>query len=156
MDRRRQTDRSRWESAPQRHAHHSGMYPQDERRAWIPGSAPEQVPYRSAQSPQQEAEFDAEYRQWREEQLRLFDEDYRHWRKERYRKFSEEFDAWRRTRQTAQDAGVARAQSIGNGQGGGAGGFGSGTIGGGAAPDAGAHGDSRAGVPTDVGLVKGG
>jgi hypothetical protein len=43
-------------------------------------------------------QFDADYHQWRAEQMRKLDEDYEQWRKERYQKFSEEFDAWRKQR----------------------------------------------------------
>ncbi|HSN34147.1 MAG TPA: hypothetical protein VLU41_15765 [Ideonella sp.] len=39
--------------------------------------------------------YDADYHQWRNEQLRNLDNDYRSWREDRYRKFSEEFGRWR-------------------------------------------------------------
>jgi hypothetical protein len=45
-----------------------------------------------------DTQFDAEYRQWREEQMRLLDRDYAQWRQERYRKFAEEFSQWRSQR----------------------------------------------------------
>jgi hypothetical protein len=43
-------------------------------------------------------QFDADYRQWREQQMRELDRDYELWRQERYKKFSEEFDQWRAAR----------------------------------------------------------
>lgn len=49
-------------------------------------------------------QFDADYRQWREQQMRQFDRDYEQWRQERYRQFSEEFDRWRATRQAGAPA----------------------------------------------------
>jgi hypothetical protein len=150
MDRRRSSDPSPGKSARAGPAEEFGTYPQ--RRAWIPSSA-EQAPQEAAVR-HQDREFDPEYLEWREEQLRRFDEDYRNWREERYRKFSEEFDAWRRSRPSAQQAGASSAQSIDSGQGG-ASVVGTGTIGGGKAPDAVAGGDSSdAGAPTDVGLSK--
>lgn len=42
-----------------------------------------------------DTQFDADYRQWREEQMRMLDRDYAQWRQERYRKFAEEFSQWR-------------------------------------------------------------
>jgi hypothetical protein len=45
-------------------------------------------------------QFDPDYRQWREQQMREFDRDYEQWRQERYKKFSEEFDQWRAARRT--------------------------------------------------------
>jgi len=45
-----------------------------------------------------DTQFDADYRQWRDEQMRLLDLDYAQWRKERYRKFAEEFSQWRSQR----------------------------------------------------------
>ena len=50
-------------------------------------------------------QFDADYRQWREQQMRELDRDYAQWRQERYRKFSEEFDQWRATRRAGTSAG---------------------------------------------------
>jgi hypothetical protein len=43
-------------------------------------------------------QFDADYHQWRAEQLRKLDEEYEQWRSERYQKFSEEFNTWRKQR----------------------------------------------------------
>lgn len=45
-----------------------------------------------------DSQFDADYHQWREEQMRLLDRDYAQWRQERYRKFAEEFSQWRSQR----------------------------------------------------------
>lgn len=45
-----------------------------------------------------ETQFDADYRQWREEQMRMLDREYAQWRQERYRKFAEEFSQWRSQR----------------------------------------------------------
>lgn len=45
-----------------------------------------------------DTQFDADYRQWRDEQMRLLDRDYAQWRQERYRKFAEEFSQWRNKR----------------------------------------------------------
>jgi hypothetical protein len=115
----------------------------------MPGSAGGQAPQEAALQ-HQETEFDPEYLQWREEQLRRFDEDYRNWRKERYRKFSEEFDAWRRSRHSPQEGSVSGAPFIGSGHAGGAGESGTGTVGGGTTADA----SDDAGAPTDVGLSK--
>lgn len=47
---------------------------------------------------QQRQEFDADYRQWRSDQVRSLDNDYRSWRNDRYKKFSEEFASWRKNR----------------------------------------------------------
>ncbi len=49
-----------------------------------------------------DTQFDADYRQWRDEQMRLLDQDYAQWRRERYRKFAEEFSQWRSQRLKAQ------------------------------------------------------
>jgi hypothetical protein len=52
-------------------------------------------------------QFDPDYRQWREQQMRELDRDYELWRQERYKKFSEEFNQWResRRRPSGQSAG---------------------------------------------------
>lgn len=47
-------------------------------------------------------DFEADYHQWRADQLRQLDEDYQAWRQERYQKFSSEFGQWREQRQGAQ------------------------------------------------------
>ncbi|HEX5686197.1 MAG TPA: hypothetical protein VFY73_19385 [Ideonella sp.] len=56
-------------------------------------------------------QFDPDYHQWRNEQMRALDEDYRSWRQDRYKKFSTEFDQWRaersRTSAPAGDTGKA-------------------------------------------------
>jgi hypothetical protein len=44
---------------------------------------------------------DADYHQWRAEQIRKLDNDYHSWRDERYKKFSTDFDSWRKNRATA-------------------------------------------------------
>lgn len=41
---------------------------------------------------------DADYLQWRAEQLRRLDADYHQWREARYRRFSDEFNQWREQR----------------------------------------------------------
>ncbi|MFN3352655.1 MAG: hypothetical protein ACK4Z5_03515 [Brevundimonas sp.] len=43
-------------------------------------------------------EFEPDYLQWREAQMRSFDDDYRSWRDERRQKFSSDFDTWRSSR----------------------------------------------------------
>jgi hypothetical protein len=48
-------------------------------------------------------QFDPDYRQWREQQMRELDRDYAQWRQERYAKFSEEFDRWRAARRAGAD-----------------------------------------------------
>ena len=40
-------------------------------------------------------EFEPDYHQWRNEQLRLLDEDYLKFREERFRRFADEFNEWR-------------------------------------------------------------
>lgn len=40
-------------------------------------------------------QFDADYHQWRKEQLSELDDDYQAWRGERYKKFADEFSRWR-------------------------------------------------------------
>lgn len=44
------------------------------------------------------AEFDREYLDWRDEQLRSFDADYRSWRDEGHSRFTQDFDSWRKSR----------------------------------------------------------
>jgi len=44
-------------------------------------------------------QHDADYHEWREQQLRALDDDYEAWRKERYQKFCDEFGQWRQQRQ---------------------------------------------------------
>ena len=60
---------------------------QERRRSWQRGLEREE-----------DTQFDADYRQWRDEQMRLLDRDYAQWRKERYRKFAEELSQWRSQR----------------------------------------------------------
>jgi hypothetical protein len=57
-----------------------------------------------------DTQFDADYRQWRDEQMRLLDLDYAQWRKERYRKFSEEFSQWRSQRLKTSTAGRSSSE----------------------------------------------
>ena len=45
-----------------------------------------------------QGQFDPDYHQWRNEQLRTLDDDYRNWRQDRYKKFSDEFSHWRKNR----------------------------------------------------------
>jgi hypothetical protein len=45
-----------------------------------------------------QGQFDPDYHQWRNEQLRTLDDDYRNWRQDRYKKFSDEFSNWRKNR----------------------------------------------------------
>lgn len=56
--------------------------------AW--GRVPE--PPHAAGAAQPDEDFDPEYLQWREEQLRSLDEDYRTWRRQ---KFAHDFSQWR-------------------------------------------------------------
>lgn len=49
-------------------------------------------------------QFDPDYSQWRDEQMRGLDEDYRTWRNERYKKFSDEFSQWRSQRGSRENA----------------------------------------------------
>ncbi len=49
----------------------------------------------SSRSGNQSDQFDPDYHQWRDEQMRAFDDDYRSWRKDRFKKFSDEFSEWR-------------------------------------------------------------
>ena len=58
-------------------------------------------------------QFDPDYRQWREEQMRSLDRDYHDWRAERYKKFSDEFGQWRGSR----SAGAGNSSSGGSGAG---------------------------------------
>lgn len=48
-------------------------------------------------------QFDADYHQWREEQLSALDDDYRAWRGERYQKFADEFSQWRSGRSRPEE-----------------------------------------------------
>jgi len=48
------------------------------------------------------SDHDADYHQWREEQLRHLDNDYQTWRQDRYRRFSDEFNSWRQARQSGR------------------------------------------------------
>lgn len=47
-------------------------------------------------------DFDPDYQQWRNEQLRSLDADYRNWRQDRYKKFSDDFSSWRQNQQSGQ------------------------------------------------------
>lgn len=66
-------------------------------RSWPASPAPREPASAGVQRPD-DTQFDADYRQWRDEQMRLLDLDYAQWRKERYRKFAEEFSQWRSQR----------------------------------------------------------
>ncbi len=48
-------------------------------------------------------QFDADYHQWRDEQLSALDDDYRAWRGERYQKFADEFSQWRSGRSRPEE-----------------------------------------------------
>lgn len=54
--------------------------------------------WQDAEAQPQRQEFDADYRQWRSDQMQRLDNDYRSWRDDRYKKFSEEFSTWRKNR----------------------------------------------------------
>ena len=70
--------------------------PAREERAPLPGSAgQDEGPWGRPDAP----EFDAEYRRWREEHVRMLDSEYAQWRQERYRQFAQEFSQWRQRRQ---------------------------------------------------------
>ena len=45
-----------------------------------------------------QAYHDADYHQWRSEQLARLDRDYDEWRQHRYQRFSQDFDHWRANR----------------------------------------------------------
>jgi hypothetical protein len=67
-----------------------------EERAPLPGGAgQDEGPLGRPDAP----EFDAEYRRWREEHVRMLDSEYAQWRQERYRQFAQEFSQWRQRRQ---------------------------------------------------------
>lgn len=59
-------------------------------QAW--GHVPEAPQAHRSTGTQAEEDFDPDYLQWREEQLRQLDEDYRAWRQH---KFAEDFKQWR-------------------------------------------------------------
>lgn len=84
-------------------------------QAWRPNAtAPEAQGGRPGLERQDDTQFDADYRQWRDEQMRLLDRDYAQWRQERYRKFAEEFSQWRSQRlQARPPAATARAEHPG-------------------------------------------
>lgn len=54
--------------------------------------------YEDTRHAQRGGHFDADYHQWRNQQIEALDNDYDEWRKERYQKFSTEFDTWRSSR----------------------------------------------------------
>ena len=54
---------------------------------------------------------DADYSQWRREQLRALDDDYDQWRQDRFKKFSDEFTTWRSSRSQQQNVGRDEAGS---------------------------------------------
>ncbi|MDR7092635.1 hypothetical protein [Hydrogenophaga laconesensis] len=54
---------------------------------------------------------DADYSQWRREQLRALDDDYDQWRQDRFKKFSDEFTTWRSSRSQQQNLGKDEAGS---------------------------------------------
>lgn len=54
-------------------------------------------------------DFDPDYHQWRNEQVRQLDSDYQSWRKDRYKKFADEFSSWRSSRPA--DTGPNTAQT---------------------------------------------
>lgn len=58
-----------------------------------------------------EQAHDADYSQWRREQLRALDNDYDQWRQERFKKFSDEFSTWRSSRSQSQNVGKDEAGS---------------------------------------------
>lgn len=100
-----QADRRRagqaWEgTAPER----SGMPTGPGRSGRGPEASASRHPSVHGAERSDDTQFDADYRQWREEQMRLLDLDYAQWRKERYRKFAEEFSQWRSQRLKASPA----------------------------------------------------
>lgn len=54
---------------------------------------------------------DADYSQWRREQMRALDDDYDQWRQDRFKKFSDEFTTWRSSRSQEQSIGKDEAGS---------------------------------------------
>lgn len=63
----------------------------------------------TARQPDREQPQDADYSQWRREQLRALDEDYDQWRQDRLRNFSDEFTTWRAARGT--QPGVSKSEA---------------------------------------------
>ncbi len=63
-------------------------------------------------------QFDRDYHQWRNEQMRNLDDDYREWRQDRYKKFSDEFTQWRKNRpqQSASSSSSQDSGSSGSGK----------------------------------------
>lgn len=60
---------------------------------------------RYAEDPYQREQFDPDYDQWRQEQLKSLDDDYRQWRSDRFKKFSDEFSSWRSSRSASGNKG---------------------------------------------------
>ncbi len=58
-------------------------------------------------------ELDADYRQWRNEEMARLDERYRRWKLNRSRSFSPKFDAWRERRAKARAAAAGELSSTG-------------------------------------------
>jgi len=50
-------------------------------------------------------QFDPDYHQWRNEQIKNLDSDYDDWRRERYQKFSTDFNDWRSKRPSRKEQG---------------------------------------------------
>jgi hypothetical protein len=48
-------------------------------------------------------EFDPDYSEWRQAQMRTLDDDYRAYRQERQKKFSDDFETWRKGRDRSGD-----------------------------------------------------
>lgn len=61
-----------------------------------------------------ESEFDPDYLQWRNEQMRSLDEDYRSWRRDRFKKFSDEFSTWRGQRAGRSQPGAGESSGAGS------------------------------------------
>lgn len=105
LDRRRAV--SGWE---RKAAERERVSPDSARSRARPDDSPVRRPSAGGAVPADDTQFDADYRQWRDEQMRLLDLDYAQWRKERYRKFAEEFSQWRSQRLKASP--VGRSQDV--------------------------------------------
>ncbi|WP_263769509.1 hypothetical protein [Propionivibrio soli] len=57
--------------------------------------------------------FDADYQQWRAEQINRLDQDYDAWKNRRHERFSGDFDRWRRAREAEHAAAIRRGGSGG-------------------------------------------
>lgn len=100
--------RNAWTDAPR--ARSRPLEAEDKRPTWQRGMNRDT---HNNNSREDDTQFDADYRQWRDEQMRLLDRDYAQWRQERYRKFAEEFSQWRSQRlQSRPSANAARPASV--------------------------------------------